>query len=124
MAKTIMIIDDAASIRQVVGFTLSAEGYSVIEAENGKDALRKIENQPVDLFLCDVNMPEMDGIAFLKTIKGDEKYSTHKFAPVIMLTTESGDDKKSEGRDAGARAWMIKPFKPEKLIEAIRIILG
>ncbi len=120
MDKTVMVIDDAASIRQVVGYTLTDAGYTVIEAENGSDALGKLKGLKIDLFVCDVNMPEMDGISFLKTIKNDEKYSSFKFTPIIMLTTEAGDDKKEEGRKAGAKAWMVKPFKPEMLLNAVK----
>ncbi|MBI5643263.1 MAG: response regulator [Deltaproteobacteria bacterium] len=116
MAKTIMVIDDSASIRQVVNITLKKAGYDVIEACDGRDAIGKLQGQKVNLMICDVNMPNMDGISFLKNIKTSASY---KFTPVIMLTTESQENKKQEGKMAGAKAWVVKPFKPEQMLEAI-----
>lgn len=116
MAKTIMTIDDSASIRQVVGITLKKAGYEVLEACDGRDALGKLTGQKVHLILCDVNMPNMDGIAFLKEIRQVQAY---KFTPIIMLTTESQDAMKQAGKAAGARAWVVKPFKPEQMLSAI-----
>ncbi len=116
MAKTIMTIDDSASIRQVVGITLKKAGYEVLEANDGKDALGKLKGQKVHLIVCDVNMPNMDGITFLKEIR---QVPAYKFTPVIMLTTESQAAKKEEGRAAGAKAWVVKPFKPEQMLAAI-----
>jgi two-component system chemotaxis response regulator CheY len=116
MAKMIMVIDDSMSMRQVVGITLKKAGYEIIEASDGKDAINKLTGQKVSLMICDVNMPNMDGIAFLKTVKTLPNY---KFTPIIMLTTESQEAKKLEGKAAGAKAWMVKPFKPEQLLEAV-----
>ncbi len=116
MARTIMIIDDSASIRMVVSIALKKAGYEVIEAVDGRDALEKIKGQKINLIICDVNMPNMDGISFLKTVKQDPNY---KFTPVIMLTTESQEAKKQEGRAAGAKAWVVKPFKPEQMLAAV-----
>jgi two-component system chemotaxis response regulator CheY len=116
MAKTIMIIDDSMSLRQVVGIALTSAGYDVLEACDGRDALAKLTGQKIHLMLCDVNMPNMDGIAFLKALREVPNY---KFTPVIMLTTEAGEDKKREGQAAGARAWVVKPFKPEQLLHAV-----
>jgi len=116
MAKTIMIIDDSMSLRQVVGMALGAAGYEVIEACDGRDALAKLTGAKVHLMICDVNMPNMDGISFLKALRTLPAY---KFTPVIMLTTEAGEDKKREGQAAGARAWVVKPFKPEQLLMAV-----
>ncbi len=116
MAKTIMIIDDSVSLRQVVAIALAGAGYDVIEACDGQDALAKLTGQKVHLMICDVNMPNMDGITFLKSIRAHPAY---KFTPVIMLTTEAGEDKKREGQAAGARAWVVKPFKPEQLLVAV-----
>ena len=115
MAKTIMIVDDSASIRTVVGIALRGEGYTVIEAIHGQDALNKLTGQKVNLIISDVNMPVMDGISFLKAVK---QLPVYKFTPVIMLTTVSEEAKMAEGRAAGARAWVAKPFSPEKLIDA------
>lgn len=119
MGKTIMIIDDSASVRQVVGITLKKSGYDVMEAVDGKDALAKLTGQKVHLMICDVNMPNMDGISFLKAVK----QTGYKFTPIIMLTTESQESKKQEGKDAGARAWVVKPFKPEQLLAAIQKLI-
>lgn len=116
MAKTVMTIDDSAAIRQVVGITLKKAGYETIEACDGQDALDKLKGQKIHLILCDVNMPNMDGISFLKALKELPEY---KFTPVIMLTTESQEAKKQEGKEAGAKAWIVKPFKPEKILEAV-----
>jgi two-component system chemotaxis response regulator CheY len=116
MQKTIMIIDDSASIRMVVTIALKKAGYDVLEAVDGRDALNKLTGQKVHLIICDVNMPNMDGISFLKTVKQNQSY---RFTPIIMLTTESQEAKKQEGRAAGAKAWVVKPFKPEQIISAI-----
>lgn len=116
MAKTIMIIDDSASLRQVVKLTLVSAGYEVIEACDGVDALNKLDGIKIHLIICDVNMPNMDGITFLKQVKGTPNY---KFTPVIMLTTESQESKKQEGQAAGAKAWVVKPFKPETMLVAV-----
>ena len=116
MAKTIMIIDDSASLRQVVGIALTSAGYDVLEACDGQDALDKLTGIKIHLMLCDVNMPNLDGISFLKALRQNPGY---KFTPVIMLTTEAGEDKKKEGQAAGARAWVVKPFKPEQLLMAV-----
>lgn len=117
MAKTIMIVDDSASMRQVVGIALKGAGYTVIEGRDGKDALSKLTGQKVNLIITDVNMPVMDGITFLKAVKAMPAY---KFTPVIMLTTESEESKKREGQAAGARAWVVKPFQPEQLLGAVQ----
>ncbi|OGQ51853.1 MAG: two-component system response regulator [Deltaproteobacteria bacterium RIFCSPLOWO2_02_FULL_53_8] len=116
MAKIVMIVDDSASIRQVVNLTLRKVGYDVIEAVDGQDALKKLANVKVNLLICDVNMPNMDGISLVRSLKAMPDY---KYVPVIMLTTESQEAKKQEGRAAGARAWVVKPFKPEQMLEAV-----
>ncbi len=116
MAKTIMIVDDSASLRQVVAIALKGAGYDVIEGCDGKDALSKLTGQKVHLIVSDVNMPNMDGITMVQEIK---KLPAYKFTPVIMLTTEASDDKKAAGQAAGAKAWMVKPFKPEQLLMAV-----
>jgi len=120
MSKTIMAIDDSASIRQVVGITLKKAGYEVIEANDGKDAMDKLTGQKVHLIICDVNMPNMDGIAFLKELRQNSNY---KFTPIIMLTTEAQEAKKQEGKAAGAKAWIVKPFKPEQMLAAIEKLI-
>ena len=117
MAKLILIVDDSASMRRVVGISLRSSGYDVIEGCDGKDALSKLTGQKVHLIISDVNMPVMDGIAFLKAVK---QMPAYKFTPVIMLTTESAEEKKREGQAAGARAWVVKPFQPEQLVSAVQ----
>jgi len=117
MAKTIMIVDDSASFRQVVSIALKSAGYEVLEGCDGKDALSKLKGQKIHLIVSDVNMPNMDGISFLTAVKQNPAY---KFTPVIMLTTESQEDKKRQGQAAGAKAWLVKPFKPELLLSAVQ----
>lgn len=117
MAKTIMVVDDSISIRQVVGIALRQAGYEVLEACDGKDALAKLTGQKVNLIISDVNMPNLDGIGFVRELKTRPAY---KFTPVLMLTTESQEEKKEQGKAAGARAWMVKPFKPEALLAAVQ----
>lgn len=117
MAKTIMVVDDSASLRQVVGIALKSAGYEVIEAADGQIALSKLGDKKINLIVCDVNMPNMDGITFVRQLK---QVASHKFTPVIMLTTESQESKKREGQEAGARAWVVKPFKPEVLLGAVQ----
>lgn len=116
MAKTILIVDDSASVRQVVAIALKGAGYEVIEACDGKDALSKLNGQKVHLIISDVNMPNMDGITLVKEVK---QLPNYKFTPIIMLTTESQESKKQEGQAAGARAWVVKPFKPEQMLAAV-----
>ncbi len=120
MGKTIMIIDDSATLRQVVSSTLKKAGYEAIEAEDGKDALSKLTGRKIHLIICDVNMPNMDGITFVKEIKKDPDY---KFTPILMLTTESQEEKKMEGKAAGAKAWIVKPFRPEQMLSAVEKLI-
>ena len=120
MGKTILVVDDSASMRQVVGMALKGGGYEVIEACDGKDALSKLGGQKVHLVISDVNMPNMDGIAFVKEMK---KIAAYKFVPVIMLTTEGNEEKKKAGQDAGAKAWVVKPFQPAQLLAAVSKLL-
>ena len=116
MSKSILIVDDSASLRQVVNIALSGAGYTIIEACDGKDALSKLNGDKIHLIISDVNMPNMDGITFVREVK---KLPNYKFTPIIMLTTESQDDKKKEGQEAGAKAWVIKPFQPEQMLAAV-----
>ena len=117
MAKTIMIVDDSASLRQVVSISLRGAGYDVIEGCDGVDALKKLTGQKVHLIISDVNMPNMDGITLVKEIK---KLAAYRFTPIVMLTTESADGKKAEGQAAGAKAWMLKPFNPPQLLNVVQ----
>lgn len=116
MAKTVLIVDDSASLRQVVAISLRNAGYDVLEGGDGKEALAQLDGKKIHLIISDLNMPNMDGIALIKEVKANPSY---KFTPIIMLTTESADKKKEEGRAAGAKAWMVKPFKPEQLLTAV-----
>lgn len=116
MAKTILIVDDSASLRQVVSIALKSAGYDVIEAFDGKDALNKLDGRKIHLIISDVNMPNMDGISFVKAAK---LLPAYKFTPVIMLTTEAGADKKAAGQAAGAKAWVVKPFQPAQMLTAV-----
>jgi two-component system chemotaxis response regulator CheY len=116
MAKTILVVDDSASLRQVVGIALKGAGYDVVEGVDGKDALTKLDGRKVNLIISDVNMPNMDGISFVKAVK---QHPNYKFTPIIMLTTESQEAKKAEGQAAGAKAWVVKPFKPEQMLAAV-----
>jgi len=116
MAKNIMIVDDSASLRQVVSIALKGAGYDVVEACDGKDALGKLDGRKLHLIISDVNMPNMDGISFVKAAK---QLPAYKFTPVIMLTTEAGESKKLEGQAAGAKAWVVKPFQPAQMLTAV-----
>ena len=120
MTKTIMTVDDSASVRLMVNFTLRELGYEIIEAENGKEALKKLEKNHIHMMITDINMPELDGIALVKKVRANPAY---KFIPIIMLTTESQAEKKLEGKQAGATGWIVKPFKPEQLIAVVRKVL-
>jgi two-component system chemotaxis response regulator CheY len=117
MPRTILIVDDSASLRQVVAIALKSDGYDVIEACDGQDALTQLDGRKVHLIISDVNMPNMDGLTFVRTVKQLPEY---RFAPVIMLTTEFTEQKKQEGQAAGAKAWVVKPFKPDVLLGAVR----
>lgn len=116
MSRKILIVDDSESVRMIARLALREQGYDVVEATNGVEALKQLEAERVHLVISDVNMPEMDGITLLKQIKASAR---HKFTPIIMLTTEAGQDKKDEGRAAGAKAWITKPFQPKVLIDAV-----
>lgn len=118
---TILAVDDSSSMRQMVSFTLKGAGYDVVEAVDGQDALNKAKSQQFDLIVTDVNMPVMDGITFIRNLRGEANY---KFTPMLMLTTESAADKKAEGKAAGATGWIVKPFNPDQLINTVKKVLG
>ncbi|HZV55135.1 MAG TPA: response regulator [Rhodocyclaceae bacterium] len=121
MAKMILAVDDSASIRQMVTFTLKSSGYEVVEAVDGMDGLEKAKGKTVNLILTDQNMPRMDGLTLIKTLRGMPQYKT---VPILMLTTESSDAMKQQGRAAGATGWLVKPFDPQKLIEVVKKVIG
>lgn len=117
----ILAVDDSASMRQMVSFTLKGAGHEVIEAGDGVIALKTAKTKTVDLVLTDVNMPNMDGVTLVRELRA---LPTYKFTPILMLTTESGDNKKQEGKTAGATGWLVKPFNPEQLLATIKKVLG
>lgn len=121
MAKKIMIVDDSVSIRKSVSFVLSNEGYEVVEAEDGIDGLKKAEENRCELVITDINMPNMNGIDLIKSLR---QLAAYKFTPIIALTTESQDGKMQEGKEAGATGWIVKPFTTEKLVAIVSKILG
>jgi two-component system chemotaxis response regulator CheY len=116
MGKSILIVDDSPSLRQMVAMTLEEAGYAVMQGADGKDALGKLGSKRVDLIITDLNMPVMDGITFIKQIR---TRAESKFTPILMLTTESAAEKKAEGKAAGATAWIVKPFERAKLLQAV-----
>ena len=120
MSARILVVDDSASMRQMVAFALSSAGFSVDEAEDGQVALGRAQGQKFNAVVTDVNMPNMDGISLIRALRGLPDY---KFTPMLMLTTESAADKKSEGKAAGATGWLVKPFDPTRLIEVIQKVI-
>ena len=120
MAGVILAVDDSASMRQMVRFTLEAAGYKVIQAADGVEALSFAKSNPADLVLTDVNMPRMDGLSLVRELRALDHY---KFVPMLVLTTESGNDTKQRGKEAGATGWIVKPFNPEQLLATIARVL-
>lgn len=121
MGKTALVVDDSPTMRQMVAFTLTNAGFTVVEAEHGKDAVAKIAGRPkLDIVVTDLNMPEMDGITLIKELR---KLAAFKFTPILMLTTESAADKKMAGKEAGATGWIVKPFNPDILLKTIAKVL-
>lgn len=120
MPKTILAVDDSASVRQVVAFTLRGGGYEVIEAVDGMDALRRL-TRAVDMVITDLNMPNFDGIQLIKAIRAMQEY---RCTPIVMLTTESQDSRKQAGKAAGATGWMVKPFRPDQLLTVVKKVIG
>jgi len=118
---TILAVDDSASMRQMVAFTLKGAGHQVVEAADGKQALDAARKTRVNLVVTDVNMPVMDGITLIKELRALPEY---KFTPMLMLTTESAAHKKAEGKAAGATGWIVKPFNPDQLLATIQKVLG
>ena len=118
--KTIMTVDDSASLRQMVSFVLRSGGYEVVEAVDGADALSKLKGQDLHLVLSDINMPKMDGLEFTRQLRAMPDY---KFVPIVLLTTESHADKKQQGKAAGATAWIVKPFTPDQLLAVVKKVM-
>lgn len=117
----ILAVDDSASMRQMVAFALQAAGFEVTQAEDGQAALDIAQTQQFDAVVADVNMPRMDGITLIRSLRG---LDTYKFTPLLMLTTEAGMDKKQEGKAAGATGWIVKPFEPDQLVNTLQRVLG
>ncbi|MET1255048.1 response regulator [Aliikangiella maris] len=117
----ILAVDDSASMRQMVTFTLKSAGFEVAEATDGVEALNAAKSQSFDVVISDVNMPNMDGLTLVKELRNMDKY---KFTPILMLTTESSGDKKQAGRAAGATGWIVKPFNPDQLLATVNKVLG
>ena len=120
MAKRILAADDSLSLRQVVKLVLTEAGYEVIEAVDGKDALAKLAGGPVNLILTDLNMPNLDGVGLIKAVRADP---AHRLTPIVMVTTESSDDKKQQGKSAGATGWVVKPFSPDQLLAVVKKVI-
>jgi len=121
MAKRALIVDDSASMRQMVGFTLESAGFEVIQGINGEDAIDALKAAgKVDVIVTDLNMPIMDGLAFIKEVR---KMPSAAFTPILMLTTESGEDRKMQAKEAGATGWIVKPFQPEVLLKVIQKVM-
>jgi len=120
MIKRVLAVDDSASVRQMVSLTLREAGYDVIEAADGEEALAKLEGGHVDMVITDLNMPKLDGMELVRRVRLLPK---HRFMPIIMLTTESGTQKKAECRSAGATGWIIKPFKPGQLLSVVEKVI-
>jgi two-component system chemotaxis response regulator CheY len=118
--KTVMTVDDSATIRQMVRFVLQGAGYEVVEATDGADALSKLKGQELHLFLSDINMPKMDGLELTRQLRAMPQY---RFVPIVLLTTESHPEKKQEGKAAGATAWIVKPFKPDQLLAVLKKVV-
>ena len=118
--KTILTVDDSATVRQMIGLVLRGAGYEVLEAVDGVDALAKLKGQELNLILTDLNMPNMDGLEFTRRVRALADY---KFVPVVLLTTESQPEKKQEGKAAGATAWIVKPFNPDQLLAVVKKVI-
>lgn len=121
MAKTILAVDDSGSLRKMVTLSLQEAGYSVIQAVDGVEGLSKAKEKTVDLVLTDQNMPNMDGLTLIASLR---KLNTYQKVPILMLTTESSDEMKAKGRAAGANGWLVKPFDPNRLIEVVKKVIG
>ena len=118
--KTVMTVDDSASMRQMVSVVLRGGGYEVIEAADGKEALAKLQGRELHLILSDINMPNMDGLELTRQLRAMPQY---KFVPIVLLTTESHPEKKQEGKAAGATAWIVKPFSPDQLLAVVKKVV-
>ncbi|HYD51420.1 MAG TPA: response regulator [Gemmatimonadaceae bacterium] len=119
--KTVLAVDDSITMRQMVTFSLGGAGYRVIEASDGDEALEIAKRQAVDLVITDLNMPRMDGITLIRELRA---LVEHRCTPIVMLTTESAQEKKVEGQAAGATGWIVKPFQPEQIVKVVKRVLA
>lgn len=120
MGKTILTVDDSSSVRQMVRFTLSDAGYNVVEAVDGRDALAKLTGS-VNLVITDLNMPNLDGIGLIRGIRANPAF---RGVPILMLTTESQESRKQEGKAAGATGWIVKPFSKQQMLAVVKKVIG
>jgi two-component system chemotaxis response regulator CheY len=116
MSKTVLVVDDSTSMRQMVSFTMKEAGFDVIEGSNGQEAISRVQGKSVNLVITDLNMPVMDGMSMIRQLRAKPEF---KFTPILMLTTESQQEKKQEGKAAGATGWIVKPFNPEQLLQVV-----
>jgi two-component system chemotaxis response regulator CheY len=116
----ILVVDDSPSMREMIRFTLKSAGYRVIAVSDGVEAMQYAIENPVILVVTDINMPNMDGITLIQELR---KLESYKHTPILTLTTESGDDLKQDGKDAGATGWIVKPFDPDSLLKVIKRVL-
>jgi len=121
MTLNVLTVDDSKTMRDMVSFTLKGAGYSVVEAEDGQHALSTLGGKAIDLVITDINMPNLDGIGLIKALREKPEFRS---TPILILTTESNDEKKAEGRQAGATGWIVKPFEPEKLLKVVQKVCG
>lgn len=121
MSKLILTVDDSATVRSMLSFTLRCAGFDVIEAEDGLDGLQKASDQRVDLVLTDQDMPGMDGLTLIKSLR---RMPTYRKSPIFVLTSDSDESMKERGREAGATGWIVKPFDPERLLKVVREMLA
>ena len=123
MGKLVMVVDDSRAVREALTIVLKGQGFDVVQAVDGEQALEQLDGRKISLIISDLNMPKIDGMTFVKTLKSDDKYAEYRFTPVIMLTSESGYEQKKEGKVAGVKVWVTKPVEPNKLVNAISMLL-
>ena len=121
MPRHVLTVDDSRTMREMVSYTLRKAGYEVTEAEDGSKALAALRTRPADVVITDINMPVMDGVSLIRALRADAQ---HRAIPILMLTTESDAGKKSEGKNAGATGWLVKPFDPQKLVDVVKRVAG